>query len=168
MLIVYTGPGKGKTSAAVGQTVRALGQDLRTAFGQFMKRPGQAGEQRMLERLLGTRFRAGGLGFLRNEEDRPAHRESALALLSWARGQLVSGLEMLVLDEALYALGADLLTREEIESLARDAAAADCHLVLTGRGLPEWLHEMAQLVTEMGEVKHPFHAGVKAGRGIEY
>lgn len=70
MILVYTGNGKGKTSACVGQAVRALGQNMTVAFGQFMKRDGQAGEQRMLAQWLGPRFLAGGEGFLRREEDR--------------------------------------------------------------------------------------------------
>ena len=81
VILVYTGNGKGKTSACVGQAVRALGQNMTVAFGQFMKRDGQAGEQRMLAQWLGPRFLAGGEGFLRREEDRPAHRAAALRVL---------------------------------------------------------------------------------------
>ena len=78
MIIVYTGKGKGKTSACVGQAARALGQGLRVAFGQFMKRDGQAGEQKILRELLApSRFLAGGEGFFRREEDRPIHRAAA-------------------------------------------------------------------------------------------
>ena len=88
MSLVYTGDGKGKTSACVGQTVRALGQNMTVAFGQFMKRDGQAGEQAMLAKLLDEHFLAGGLGFLRNDADRPAHRQAALRVLEWARAQL--------------------------------------------------------------------------------
>ena len=85
MIIVYTGNGKGKTSACIGQAMRALGRDFAVGFGQFMKQPGCAGEQTVLARLLGDDFLAGGKGFLRREEDRPAHREAALATLDWAR-----------------------------------------------------------------------------------
>ena len=76
MIIVYTGNGKGKTSACIGQAMRALGRDFAVGFGQFMKQPGCAGEQTVLARLLGDDFLAGGKGFLRREEDRPAHREA--------------------------------------------------------------------------------------------
>ena len=100
MILVYTGDGKGKTSACVGQAVRALGQNMAVAFGQFMKRDGQAGEQAMLANLLGERFLAGGLGFLRNDADRPAHRQAALRVLDWAGAQL-DLVDMLVLDESL-------------------------------------------------------------------
>ena len=98
MIIVYTGNGKGKTSACIGQAMRALGRDFAVGFGQFMKQPGCAGEQTVLARLLGDDFLAGGKGFLRREEDRPAHREAALATLDWAR-QRLERLDLLVLDE---------------------------------------------------------------------
>lgn len=168
MLLIYTGEGKGKTSAAVGQAVRGLGQNMRVAFCQFMKRPGQAGEQEVLQRLLKDDFFAGGKGFLRPGQDRQAHAEAARATLAWARKRLEQGATMLVLDEALYALGAGLLLRGELEKLIHDCASQDAHLVLTGRGLPQWLEDTADLVTEMHPVKHPFERGVTAQPGIEY
>lgn len=167
MLLIYTGNGKGKTSACVGQTIRAMGQDIPVAFGQFMKKDCRAGEQTMLSRLLGERFFMGGRGFLRREEDRPAHREAALNTLHWGLDML-DKVGMLVLDETLYALGTGLLTREEVEELAAKARARDVHLVLSGRGMPDWLGELADLVTEMREIKHPWQQGIQATRGIEY
>lgn len=167
MLLIYTGTGKGKTSACVGQTVRALGQGLNVAFGQFMKRPGQAGEQEVLERLLGQRFRAGGKGFLQREAHRPDHRKAALELLQWAEDILPS-VDMLVLDEALYALGSGIVTPEEVARLLTCAEQLGKHMVLSGRGLPDWLAERADLVTEMTEVKHPWQKGVQAAKGIEF
>ena len=167
MILVYTGDGKGKTSACVGQAVRAMGQGLSVAFGQFMKRDGQAGEQCMLAKLLGERFFAGGLGFLRTDAERPAHREAALGVLGWARGQLEQA-DMLVLDETLYALSAGILEQQELEELMALARARDCHLVLSGRSAPEWLVDAADLVTSMTEIKHPWRTGVKAAPGIEF
>ncbi len=167
MILVYTGDGKGKTSACVGQTVRALGQNMVVAFGQFMKRDGQAGEQAMLARLLEERFFAGGLGFLRTDAERPAHREAALRMLDWARGQLEQA-DMLVLDETLYALSAGILGQQELEELMALARTNDCHLVLSGRSAPEWLVDAADLVTSMTEIKHPWRTGVKAAPGIEF
>ncbi len=167
VILVYTGNGTGKTSACVGQAVRALGRDMAVAFGQFMKRDGQAGEQRMLAQWLGPRFLAGGEGFLRREEDRPTHRAAALRVLEWARAQLPEA-EMLILDETLYALDAGILSREEVEALMAEARAANRHLVLSGRNAPDWLVREADLVTEMGEIKHPWRAGVKAAPGIEF
>lgn len=167
MILVYTGDGKGKTSACVGQTVRALGQNMVVAFGQFMKRDGQAGEQVMLAKLLGEHFFAGGLGFLRNDADRPAHREAALRVLEWAQAQL-DQVDMLVLDESLYALGSGIVEQQELEQLIAAARATGRHLVLSGRNAPDWLVEAADLVTSMTEIKHPWRTGVKAAPGIEF
>jgi cob(I)alamin adenosyltransferase len=167
VILIYTGDGKGKTSAAVGQAIRAHGQGLRVAFGQFVKRPGRAGEQKILSLLLGDRFLACGLGFFRNEEDRPAHRDAARTLWDWSLRQ-AEQTDMLVLDEALYALKSGLLTRGEAETLLRLAADRSMHLVLSGRGLPGWLLDAADLVTEMKEKKHPRRQGVKAAPGLEF
>jgi len=167
MILVYTGNGKGKTSACVGQAMRAIGAGLRVAFVQFMKKEGVAGEQLVLYQLLGERFRAGGRGFLRMEEDRPQHREAALHTLHWAFDALPD-VDMLVLDEALYALGAGILLPEEVRGLVDKARTCGVHLVLSGRGVPEWLEAEADLVTEMEERKHPWQQGHGAVRGIEF
>ena len=169
MILVYTGPGKGKTSASVGQTIRAHGSGLRVCFAQFMKRPDQAGEQKILAQLLGDRFYAGGKGFFRTEDTREQHRAAALEVLRWAESALTGlGPDLLVLDESLYALGSGLLLEEEVRRMIELARARDTHLVLSGRGLPDWLREEADLVTEMGEIKHPFAEGHKAVKGIEF
>ena len=101
------------------------------------------------------------------EEEREEHRAAALTLLEWARERLPH-LDMLLLDESLYALRAGLLERAEVEALLEEARAASCHLVLSGRDAPQWLMDMADLVTEMGEIKHPAQSGVSAQRGIEF
>lgn len=167
MLIIYTGPGKGKTSASVGQTLRALGHELRVAFGQFMKKDVQAGEQIMLARLLGDGFHMGGSGFFRHENERPRHRAAAMGTLEWARRQL-PGVDMLVLDEALYALGCGLILQEELQELVDACGGQGVHLVLSGRGLPDWLEQQADIVTEMTVIKHAMQAGINAARGIEF
>lgn len=167
MIIVYTGNGKGKTSASVGQAVRALGWGMRVAFYQYMKRGGNGGEQEVLRNLFGDDFFAGGPGgFFTKPEQFPEHREAALRVTAKAE-RAAPGLDMLVLDEALYALGAELLTREELERLIALCGEHDTHLVLSGRGIPAWLRDAAHLVTEMAEVKHPHTRGVPAARGIE-
>ncbi len=167
MLIVYTGNGKGKTTACVGQAVRALGQGMAVAFGQFMKKDGQAGEQKMLSQLLGERFLASGAGFFRDAEFE-THREKAENLLAWARECLDRGVDMLILDEALYALNHGLLLQEEILELVRRCGELECHLVLSGRGAPDWLTDMADIVSNVTEVRHIFSQGGKARRGIEF
>ncbi len=167
MILIYTGPGKGKTSACAGQTLRALGRGLRVAFGQFIKKDGQAGEQAILAQLLGEHFFAGGRGFVREAKDRAEHREAALRTLDWARN-LLPELDMLVLDEILYALGAELLTPDEVRALMEEAGRCNVHLVFSGRGLPDWLAEAADLITEMEERKHPWRKGQGALPGIEF
>lgn len=168
MILIYTGNGKGKTSACVGQAVRAHGQGLRVAFGQFMKQPGQAGEQKVLAELLGERFFvSGGKGFFRREETRDQHREAALSVLAWAEGMLGS-VDMLVLDESIYALGSKLLLESELKAIIAVAREKNFHLVLAGRNAPQWLVSEADLVTEMGEIKHPYAEGHTAMKGIEF
>jgi cob(I)alamin adenosyltransferase len=167
VLIVYTGNGKGKTTACVGQAVRALGQGLTVAFGQFMKKDGQAGEQRMLSDLLGERFLASGAGFFR-DADFAEHRRKAEALLAWAGERLEQGVDMLILDEALYALNHNLLQEDEVRGLVRRCREIGCHLVLSGRGAPDWLTDMADIVSSVTEVKHIYAQGGKARRGIEF
>ena len=167
MILVYTGAGKGKTCASVGQAIRAHGQGMKVCFAQFMKRPDQAGEQRMLAKMLGDGFFAGGRGFFRQKETRDEHREAALNVLSWSR-RMMGQADMLVLDESLYALGSGILQDDELQNLVLEARTKGVHLVLSGRGLPDWLRDQADLITEMTEVKHHFSTGKKALPGIEY
>ena len=167
MILVNTGNGKGKTTASVGQAIRALGKEHTVAFGQFMKRDKQAGEQYMLHKLLGDFFFAPGDGFLTKPEQFPKHRASSEKLIWWAKERLLD-VDMLILDEALYALSSELLTDEELKELISLAREHDTHLVLSGRGAPEWLIEEADLVTEMTEIKHHYKAGIPAQKGIEF
>ncbi len=169
MILVYTGDGKGKTSAAMGQVVRALGHEMRVACAQFMKRKNVSGEQTFLARVLGEDdLYIGGLGFLRIERDFAAHRKAARATYDWAASKLQEPIQVLVLDEILYALGAGLIEQEEVRFLLDTAQAKEVHLVLTGRGLPQWLYQQADLVTEMTPVKHPYQQGRGALRGIDF
>lgn len=168
MILLYIGPGKGKTSACVGQCLRAHGQGLAVAFGQFMKRDGLAGEQAVLHGLLGERFLAGGIGFFREEHERPGQRAAAQKVLVWAHGQLANGAQMLILDEACNALGRGLLLEEEMRGLCLTCREASCHLVLSGRTAPQWLQDEADLVTRMDAVRHPYTQGVPAQKGIEF
>ncbi len=175
MIIVNTGEGKGKTTAALGLVMRNLGQDGRVAVGQYLKRDDAAGEQAFLKQTLGEAFLPGGLGFYRNEKDFPRHREAAQRVTAWALDKLGAAQPptLLVLDEALYALGSGLLMREELEkvlALAGVVAGKEApppHVVLTGRGLPQWLEDRADLVTEMVNRKHPASLGLPAQHGVE-
>ncbi|MBQ7738978.1 MAG: cob(I)yrinic acid a,c-diamide adenosyltransferase [Desulfovibrionaceae bacterium] len=166
MILLYTGLGKGKTCACVGQALRALGHNFKVAFAQFIKRPGQAGEQVLLARLLGERFRVQGLGFVR-EADLAAHRACAKDLVVWALAQLPD-LEMLILDEICYALHYKLLTKDEVLNLIHKAQSSNCHVICSGRFAQPWLINLADLVTNFDSPKHPLKMGQKALPGIEF
>ncbi len=177
MILVYTGNGKGKTSACVGQAIRALGQGFIVLFAQFMKKNAVAGEQQMLTRLLKDDFYCNGQGFyLGDARVFPAHRAALEDILAWvssgfARLKVMrpeAPGRMLILDEALYALGSGLLKESELRGIIDQCRAMDIHLVLSGRGLPEWLTEEADLISEIQDIKHPLQSGIKAGAGIEF
>lgn len=165
VIIAYVGKGKGKTSACIGQAIRGLGSGLRVSFGQFMKRPGRAGEQALLVKLLGNNFFAAGAGFFRSADQKPLQREKALETLNWARTQQA---DMLVLDEALLALERGLLEKPELEAFVNSSREPDHHLVLSGPNLPDWLFPFCDIVTEMRQLAHAHERGIKAVCGIEY
>lgn len=167
MIVVYTGNGKGKTSACIGQAIRALGHGMRVGFFQYMKRPDTAGEQKILAQLLGDNCVAGGLGFLRSPEQYAAHREAGV-LLTARILPLIPEFDMLILDEALSALRSAVLTQEEMRRIMALCGQNKTHLVLSGREAPQWIIDAAELVTEMVEVKHPYSKGIAAERGIEF
>ncbi len=167
MLLIHTGNGKGKTTACIGIALRAMGHDMRVGFGQFMKRNGQAGEQRMLSSLLQDNFHAKGEGFFTNEKERERHTQAARLLLEWAQHRMAD-FDILILDEALYALGHALISQQELQTLINAAATHGTHLVLSGRGLPKWLREQAHTITEMSEIQHAYALGIPATKGIEY
>lgn len=163
LILIYAGHGKGKTSACVGQALRAAGNGLKVAFGQFIKRENVAGEQKILASLPFIQYKVSGLGFIKG--DLSMHREKALNLLLWASSLRV---DMLVLDEALNALRHGLITKKELEPYLEARASKNKHLVLSGRDIPDWLLGQADMLTEMKEVKHQLKAGIKALPGLEY
>ena len=166
---VYTGDGKGKTTAALGLALRAAGHGLRTYFGQFLK--GQHyGELDAVEKLspLICIERFGREGFLHitegpDDEDIRRAREG----LRQCRVAMLSGrYDIVVLDEINTAVVLKVLTVEEVLGLLDERPAA-VELVLTGRGAPQAVVDRADLVTEMKEIKHYYDKGVKAREGIE-
>ena len=168
MIIIYTGNGKGKTSAATGQAIRALGQGKIVAFAQFFKRPDQAGEQKILANLLQDNWLAAGPGFYLNNPDQlPEQRRVAGEVLAWLAAKAPHCF-MLVADEALYALHSEIISQADLQNIIELCRQHGTHLVLTGRNLPAWLKEEADLVSQIEEVKHPLKQGQKALPGIEY
>lgn len=168
LLIVYTGKGKGKTTAAVGLLVRAWGQGLRVCMLQFIKaRTGKWGEIQATKKF-GVEILPLGDGFTWLSQN--IEEDKALARQGWdvCRERILSGaFDFIVLDELTYMLKYGWLTWDEIsETLDRRPAAM--HIVITGRYAPQELIDHADLVTEMTEVKHPYRAGIKAQKGIEF
>lgn len=168
---VYTGEGKGKTTAALGLCLRALGAGLSVYFGQFLKgRPSaELASLEALAGLPGARLRVSrfGTGRFLGRTPGPEDLAAAAAGLAEAREELASGgRDLVVLDEACVALSRGLLPRPAFEALL-EVRPAGTELVLTGRGAPAWLIERADLVTELRAVKHYFDRGVAARRGIE-
>ncbi len=164
---VYTGDGKGKTTAALGLATRAAGQGLRVLFLQFLKGYPRCGEHRAMERcqLFEIVQPNCGSAFRLNPEQL---REQALAVLARARAVLQSGeYDLLVLDEVLTACKVGALQTKEILDLI-DRRGAGVELVLTGRGAPPEVLAVADLATEMRLLKHPYEKGIKARKGIEY
>ncbi len=167
LIIVYTGNGKGKTSACLGQALRAHGHGMRVCFAQFMKSDQQTGEQQFLQQLLQEDFFIGGKGFFTKEEQRPMHRTAAEQVLNWAQ-EKISVAHMLILDECLYALKSQLISQEEVTKIATLCQEHGVHLVLSGRGLPQWLIELAHIVSEIADIKHACKSGIPATKGIEF
>jgi cob(I)alamin adenosyltransferase len=169
LLIVHTGPGKGKSTAAFGLVLRMVGNGRRAAVVQFVKGAWSTGERNVLERFgdLVT-WHTMGEGFTWETQDKA--RDIAACARAWNRAtELMEqpDLALLVLDELNIALRYDYLPLEAVLDALR-ARRPDLHVVVTGRNAKPALIEAADLVTEMTLVKHHFAAGVKAQPGIEF
>ncbi len=164
---VYTGDGKGKTTAALGLALRASGHGLRVGFLQFVKGYARCGEHRFVEKYPAFAIvQPNTRSAFRQSGDE--QRQAAAQALALAREALVSGAyDLLILDEVLTARQMALLTTADVLSLIAEKPPG-LELVLTGRGAPPEVIAAADLVTEMVPHKHPFQRGIKARRGIEY
>ncbi|MEQ8965362.1 MAG: cob(I)yrinic acid a,c-diamide adenosyltransferase [Azospirillaceae bacterium] len=174
LLIVHTGPGKGKSTAAFGLVVRALGNGMRVGVVQFVKGKWETGERAVLEHFPDqVTIRTMGEGFTWDTQDRA--RDMAAARAGWemakemieAARQDPPAFDMILLDELNIVLRYDYLPIEEVLEVLT-GRPKDLHVIVTGRNAKEPLIEAADLVTEMTMVKHPFRAGVKAQKGIEF
>ncbi|NBC33442.1 MAG: cob(I)yrinic acid a,c-diamide adenosyltransferase [Alphaproteobacteria bacterium] len=169
LVIVHTGKGKGKSTAAFGMVFRALGNGMKVGVVQFVKGRWQTGEREVLGRFpdLCT-IRSMGEGFTWETQDR--QRDLAAARAAWnAAKEMIADPDyrMILLDELNIVLRYDYLPLDEVlETLA--ARPEMTHVIITGRNAKEPLIEAADLVTEMTMVKHPFRAGVKAQMGVEF
>ncbi len=169
LIVVHTGKGKGKTTAAMGMVFRALGHGFRIGVVQFVKGKWETGERDILRRFPEqVTMKAMGEGFTWETQDR--QRDIAAARAAWeAAKEMIADPDyrMVLLDELNIVLRYGYLSVEEVVE-AVQAKPADTHVIITGRNAPEALIEAADLVTDMTMVKHPFRSGVKAQVGIEF
>ena len=169
LLIVNTGPGKGKSTAAFGLIMRALGYEWPVGVVQFIKGAWETGERKALERFPDlVRWYSMGEGFTWETQDKV--RDIAAAEAAWVKVKELMAdptIRLLVLDELNIALRYDYLPLLDVVETLK-ARRPDLHIVVTGRNAKPELIEAADLVTEMGLVKHHFAAGVKAQQGIEF
>ncbi len=171
LIIVHTGNGKGKTTAALGMGMRAWGQGMRVLVVQFIKGNWKYGELQAAERM-GSDFviRQMGEGFVKGckEEEVPDHKSAAAEALQAAKLEMASGnWDMIILDEINYAIKFDLVSVDVVLEILK-VKPPSLHLILTGRDAHADIIEIADLVTEMKEIKHPYKKGIKAQKGIEF
>jgi cob(I)alamin adenosyltransferase len=171
LVIVFTGPGKGKTTAAMGMALRAAGHRLKTLMIQFIKGDWPYGELEAARRLEPSfKIIPMGKGFIFFQGEGPGPEDLKAVREAWEffLREMASGqYHMIILDEINYVIDYGLLPVEEVLK-AIDERPEGLHLVLTGRNARPEIIEKADLVTEMREVKHPFKDGVKGQKGIEF
>lgn len=164
---LYTGDGKGKTTAALGQALRASGRGFRTYIGQFMKGQKYGELEALRDHPLITIEQYGDVHCIRREEVTPEHLAQARAGLERARVAMLSGdYDIVVLDEANVSIWFGILATEDVLALL-DEKPEHVEVIITGRRAPQELIDRADLVTEMREVKHYYQQGVMARLGIE-
>jgi cob(I)alamin adenosyltransferase len=172
LLMVYTGPGKGKTTCALGTGFRAVGQGLRVLMVQFIKGSWHYGELDSAKMLGADKFeiRPMGRGFVKVGGAETDPEDIKMAHDCWAAGRdaIHSGTyDLVILDEINYVISYKMLDADEIVE-ALKARPERVHVICTGRNAHPKLVEIADLVTEMREVKHPYTKGILAQRGIDY
>ena len=172
LVIVYTGGGKGKTSAALGLVLRAVGYNHKVCMVQFVKGSWHYGELDSAKRLA-PEFEMitagkGFVGILDDKSPREEHVKAANDTLMISREKILSGkYNVVILDEINYAVQLELLKLDDVIDLIK-SKPAELDLVLTGNHAAKEVIELADLVTEMKEIKHPFKSGLKAKKGIDF
>jgi len=169
LLIVHTGTGKGKSTAAFGMAMRAIGHGMKVGIVQFVKGAWTSGERAVFERFPDlVEIKALGEGFTWNTADRARDIRAAEAAFAEAKRMIADpSFKLVILDELNIVLRYDYLPLDEVLD-ALSAKPGDLHVVVTGRNAKPELIELADLATEMTMVKHPFRDGVKAQKGIEF
>lgn len=172
LVIVYTGKGKGKTTAALGMALRAVGYGHKVCMVQFIKGSWHYGEMNSSKRLepefdlvaVGKGF----VGIIDDKSPRSDHEKMAQQALRISKEKIGSGkYHIVILDEINYAVNIGLISLQDVLDLIR-SKPSDLNLVLTGNYAKDEIIELADLVTEMNEIKHPFKSGIKAKKGIDF
>lgn len=171
LVIVHTGKGKGKSSSGFGMILRAIAHGMPCAVVQFIKGSWDTGERRLLTAHFGDlcQFHAMGEGFTWETQDKA--RDIAAARAGWDKAKELirdPAIRMVLLDEINIALRYDYLDLAEVLAFLRTEKPPMTHVVLTGRNAKPELIELADLVTEMEQIKHPFRDGIKAQPGVEF
>lgn len=170
LILLYTGNGKGKTTAALGQVLRAAGHGFKVAIIQFIKNLENTGEMKAARKIFAEHLEIYpmGTGFTWDAKDRDELRRAAEKGWTLAREKIASGKYcMVILDELTYALNFGLLDEDEVVAFL-EQKPKNLHIIITGRDASDKLIALADLVTEIKEIKHPYSKGVKAMKGIEY
>ena len=172
LVIVYTGKGKGKTTAALGIVLRAVGHGYKVGMIQFIKGEWYYGELTSSKRLEPEfELIAAGRGFVGIiDDDHPIeeHEKAAKDAIEVAKQKIASGdYDIMILDEINYAVKLNLISQEDILDIIA-AKPEKTSLVLTGNYVPEAVMDAADLVTEMREIKHPYQRGIKAKKGVDF
>ncbi len=173
MLYIFTGDGKGKTTAALGQALRSVGDGKKVLMIQFIKGPWPSGEDESFKRLapdFELRKRGKGfVGILGDALPREEHERAAAAALAELVNETQSGKwDIVIADEINNAIDLNLISEDEALALARLGQAKNVDIIFTGRGARQKLIDAADLVSNIMDVKHPFYEGKKARHGIEY
>ena len=169
LLMVFTGNGKGKTTSALGLAMRSAGNGFKVCFIQFIKGNWKYGEMEAVKRFDDLiDFHVMGRGFTWKSENIEEDKAAARDAWEFAKKVMVSErYHLVVLDEFTYLLKYEMIDRQEaLETLK--GKPVDLHVAITGREAAEELMDIADLVTEMREIKHPFDIGIKAQKGIEF
>ena len=167
IVIVFTGNGKGKTTAAFGTVTRAVGHGKKAAVVQFIKGTWPNGERNLLE-PHGVEFQVMATGFTWNTQDRESDTAACLAVWEHGRRMLADeSLDLVLLDELTYMVAYDYLPLEEVLTALRNRPAHQT-VIITGRGCHREITELADTVSELRPVKHAFDAGIKAQMGTDY
>ena len=172
LTIVYTGKGKGKTTAALGIALRASGYEKKICMIQFIKGSWHYGEMESSKKL-GSNFEMiavgkGFVGIIDDKSPKEEHEQIAKEALKISEKKILSGdYDIIILDEINYAVNLRLITINDVTELIK-SKPADLDLILTGNYAKDEILKLADLVTEMREIKHPFQKGIKAKKGIDF